>query len=234
MADPAYTLVPLTPVRKVIAARMVEAKQTIPHFHMSADIEIDALVAVRSRLCEQPDGRISLNALIVKACAAALMDAPGVNLQWVDGEIRQYRSADIAVVTALPGGLSTPIVRNAEMKSVREIGAEIKTLAQRAAENALRMDEVFGGTFSISNLGMYDVEAFDAIINPPQCAMLAVGTGRAKLLPEGEGGVRHATVLRATLSLDHRAIDGATAALFMRALKARIEQPDYLCAGVAS
>lgn len=207
---------------------MTQAKQTIPHFRMVADLEVDALIALRKQLCEYPFEGVSLNTLIVKACATALMEVPALNVQWAEGEIHQYHSADIAIVTALPDSISTPIVRNADTKSIWEIGRESKTLAARAAGNSLKMDEVFGGSFGISNLGMYDVEQFDAIINPPQCAMLAIGSAKSKLVLGKDGVASVATIMRVTLSVDHRAIDGATAAAFIRALRTSLEQPEHL------
>jgi len=230
MVSATFQSLPLTSMRKAVAARMTGALRTIPHFRLVAEIEVDALLLLRKQLCEYPHEGISLNALFVKACATALMDVPGVNLQWSDTEVRQYRDADIAIVTALPGGLATPIVRSANMKSIREIARETKLLVKRAAENRLKVDEVCGGSFSISNLGVYGVDQFDAIINPPQCAILAVGRSRPVLLPDTGGRARVANTIMATLSVDHRAIDGATAAGFMEALRGRIEQPDHLLA----
>lgn len=231
MTESGYSIVPLSPIRKIIAARMVEAKQTIPHFRLSAEIEVDALIALRGALTAADGLGISLNALIIKACAAALIDVPAVNLQWAGDAIHQYRTADISIVTALPGGgLSTPILRDAQAKSVQDIASEVKVLTKRAGDNALKMDEVFGGSFSISNLGMFGVEAFDAIINPPQCAILAIASTRRRLLPSEAGEVRAAMVLPVTLSVDHRAIDGAAGASFLNALRKRIEEPAHIAA----
>lgn len=223
----AYTVIALSPLRRAIANRMAEAKRTIPHFRLVSEIEIDALIEWRKRLQSQdPAASLSLNDVFIKACGAALMDVPAINAQWLDGEIHQYRSADIAVVTAIEGGLSTPIVRGVEGKTVHEISREVKELAARAARNALKMSEVFGGSFSISNLGMYGVDQFDAIINPPQCAMLAVGRARRELVVAADGATRVASILRATLSVDHRAIDGATGAQFLAALRRHMEDPE--------
>jgi pyruvate dehydrogenase E2 component (dihydrolipoamide acetyltransferase) len=224
----AYSVRALSPIRKIIAARMTEAKRTIPHFRLVADIELDALIDVRQELQKfDTEVKLSLNDLLIKACASALMDAPAINIQWVEGEIHQYSAADISVVTALEDGLSTPIIRSADSKSIWEISREVKALAARAAKNTLKMDEVFGGTFSVSNLGMYGVDQFDAIINPPQCAILAVGRAKPRVLVSPERETRVATVLRVTLSADHRAVDGATAAGFISALRRRIEQPEH-------
>lgn len=217
---------PLSPMRKVIAARMSEAKRTIPHFRMTAEIEVDALLAWRTELRQTRVGvALSLNDLLIKACAQALMDIPEVNVQWADNELHQFASADISIVTAVEGGLSTPIVRKAEAKSVWQISSEVKELAARAARNQLRMDEIQGGSFSISNLGMYGVDEFDAIINPPQCAILAIGAARSRCVVSRDLEPCVATVMRVTLSADHRAIDGVAGARFLGALKRRIELP---------
>jgi pyruvate dehydrogenase E2 component (dihydrolipoamide acetyltransferase) len=225
----AYTLVPLSPLRKVIAARMVEAKRTIPHFRLVADLEVDALLELRRELNDQSsEVRLSLNDLLIKACALALKEAPDVNVQWAEDGIHRYHHADISIVTAIDGGLATPIICHAESKTVWEIAREARALAARAAKHALRMDEVFGGTFSVSNLGMYGVAQFDAIINPPQCAILAVGCAKPQVAVSPEREVRITTMMRVTLSVDHRAIDGATAAAFLAALRGAVEQPAQL------
>jgi pyruvate dehydrogenase E2 component (dihydrolipoamide acetyltransferase) len=164
-----YLIRPLSPMRKVIAARMSDAKRTIPHFRLMADIEVDALLARRTELRQvRPGVALSLNDLLIKAAAQALMEVPEVNVQWADNELHQFASADISIVTAVEGGLATPIVRKAQLKSIWEIATEVKDLTGRAARNELRMDEIMGGSFSISNLGMYGVDEFDAVINPPQ------------------------------------------------------------------
>jgi pyruvate dehydrogenase E2 component (dihydrolipoamide acetyltransferase) len=224
--DDAYVATPLSGIRKVIAARMAEANRTIPHFRVVADMQVDALLELRKELRDHPAGPVpSLNDLLIKGCAAALMDVPAVNVQFVDGEIRQYRNASISVVTSIAGGLSTPIVRNAESKTIWEIAAEVKDLAAKAARNLLKMEEVFGGSFTLSNLGMYGVYQFDAIINSPQCAILAVGCVKPRVVVVEESEVRPATIVRMTLSVDHRVIDGVTAAAFLSALRSRLAQP---------
>lgn len=224
-----YVVKSLSPMRKVIAARMSEATRTIPHFRLTADIEVDALMRLRMELkADHPGAELSLNDLLIKACAMALMDVPEMNIQLVEGGIHQYLTADIAVVTAVEGGLMTPIVRNANRKTVWGIAAEVRALLARAAKNALRMDEVFGGSFSISNLGMYGVDRFDAIINAPQCAILAIASARPRVVVTAAGEMRVATVLPVTLSIDHRAIDGVTGATFLAALRNRVEQPEHL------
>jgi pyruvate dehydrogenase E2 component (dihydrolipoamide acetyltransferase) len=227
-----YSVTTLSAIRKVIASRMTAASQTIPHFRLGADIQVDALLALRRALNDRfPETPLSINDLFVKACASALMEVPAVNIQWAATEIRQFQSADISVVTALPsGGLSTPIIQGAESKSLWEISREIKNLTARAARNSLKMNEIVGGSFSISNLGMYGVDQFDAIINPPQCAILAVGAAQSRAIVSNDCESRIARMLRVTLSLDHRAIDGATGAAFLRSLRSRVEQPEPLAA----
>jgi pyruvate dehydrogenase E2 component (dihydrolipoyllysine-residue acetyltransferase) len=216
-------------MRRAIAARMSEAKRSIPHFRLVADIQIDELLAQRKELLEKkPDRALSLNDLLIKACAQALSDVPDVNVQWAEKELHRFHAADIAVVTAVKGGLTTPILRAADSKSIWQIAAELKELTARAARNELRMEEIVGGSFSISNLGMYAVDQFDAIINPPQCAILAVGQGKPRCVALRDSSMGIPTIARVTLSVDHRAIDGVVAAQFLSALKARIETPSDL------
>lgn len=229
MREP-FKAIPLTPMRKAIAARMTVAKQTIPHFRLIADIELDALMGLHQELRERhPDAHLSLNSILIKACATALIEVPAINIQWAETEIHQYQTADISVVTALErGGLSTPIIRRADSKSIWEIAREVRELSSRAAKGALRMDEIVGGSFSVSNLGRYGIDQFDAIINSPQCAILAVGAAKLRALVSPEHEMRIATVMRVTLSVDHRAIDGVTGAAFLAALRHRLEHPEYL------
>jgi pyruvate dehydrogenase E2 component (dihydrolipoamide acetyltransferase) len=226
-----YTAVALSPLRKVIAARMAEAQRTIPHFRLGCDIELDALLSLRKDARNPDLGTApTINDLLIKACALALVDVPELNVQWADTEIRQLHTADISVVTTVKGGLSTPIVRSADSKTIWEISREVKDLAARAMRNALRTSEVFGGSFSISNLGMYDIDQFDAIINPPQCAIVAFGAAKPRVVVSRQGETTVATVLRATLSLDHRALDGVIGAAFLAALRERLQQPACLYA----
>jgi len=228
MAEAAFRAVKLSPMRRMIAARMSDANQTIPHFRLVASVEVDRLIALRRAMNDASGDRVTLNDLLVKACAMALLEVPEVNVQWMETELHHYAHADITVVTAVPGGLTTPIVRGADLKSVLEISREIRTLSERAARHALKMDEILGGSFGISNLGMFGIEQFDAIINPPQCAMLAVGKADPRLVVDDEGAMRIANILRMTLSVDHRAIDGATAAAFMSALRRHLGAPKHL------
>lgn len=230
-----YAVKPLSPLRKAIAARMQEATRSIPHFRLRADIEVDRLLAMRAELRQlNPAAAPSLNDLLVKASAQALVDVPEVNIQWADGALRQFVNADISIVIAIEGGLVTPIVHQANLKSVWEISAQIRDLTSRAARNELRMDEILGGSFSISNLGMHGVDEFDAIINPPQCAILAVGSAKQRALLAAGQQVRAATVMSVTLSADHRAIDGVTGARFLSALRTRIAEPSQLMSPLES
>ncbi len=224
-----YTVAPLSPMRRAIAARMSESTRTIPHFRLVADIHLDELLARRKTLVAAlQDRSLSLNDLFIKVCAQALIDVPDVNVQWAENALHRFQTADISVVTAVKDGLTTPVLRAADRKSVWQIAAEVRELTARAMRNELRMEEITGGSFSISNLGMYAVDQFDAIINPPQCAILAVGQGRARCVALRDGRMGIATVMRVTLSADHRAIDGVIAARFLSALKARIEAPSGL------
>jgi pyruvate dehydrogenase E2 component (dihydrolipoamide acetyltransferase) len=217
-------------MRRAIAARMSEAAQTIPHFRIVAEIDVEALCQLRTRLTiEDPDTRLTINDFIIKATATTLMLHPALNIQWTEGGLRQFSDADISVVVgAASGGLYTPIVREANRKSIQRIALEMRSLMEKAATNSLRSSETVGGTFSISNLGMYGVAQFDAIINPPQCAILAVGAVKAPIAAitgELPGVLRRMTL---TLSIDHRALDGAQAAQFLAALCRCLEQPKLL------
>ena len=222
------SITPMTPLRQAIAARMVEAKQQIPHFRMAAEIEVDNLLALRQAFNkDHPDTKISLNDLLIKACAMALIKVPALNIQLIDNQIHQFDQADIAVVVAVPGGLSTPIIKAADQKSVEDIAQDMQALAKRAKTGGLKLSEVSGGSFTISNLGAYDVDQFDAIINPPQCAILAVGSAKQKVIVKDQQ-IAIASVIKVNLSLDHRAIDGATAAEFIAALERQIQHPETL------
>jgi pyruvate dehydrogenase E2 component (dihydrolipoamide acetyltransferase) len=227
MAEPTgpYTVIRLSAMRRAIAARMTQAKQTIPHFRLVGDVNVERLLARREQLNAAGAFRVSINDCLVKLCANALMKHPAVNCQLVDDHLHQYHQADISVVTAVEGGLTTPVIRNADAKHLTEIAQEMRTLAARAARSELKMPEIMGGSFTISNLGAYGVEQFDAIINPPQCAILAVGS----VMPRGmviDGRSTQVPSIRLTLSVDHRAIDGVTAARFLATLREEIERPD--------
>ena len=222
-----YEIVKPSNMRKVIAERMTASKQQVPHFYLTMDCEIDTLLNARKDLnASAKDGafKISVNDFIIKACAAALMQVPRANAAWSDEGIRLYKNADISVAVAIDEGLVTPIVRRAEYKGLKQISEEMADLAARAREGKLMPEEFQGGTFTISNLGMYGVKNFDAVINQPQGAILAVGAGEQRpVVKNGELAV--ATVMSLTLSVDHRALDGAIGAEFLGVLKGLIENP---------
>ena len=218
-------LVPHTTMRKVIAKRLLESKQTVPHFYVNVDCEIDELLKVRAEINEMlPDAKVSVNDFVVRAAALALIKVPEVNSSWSDQGMQRHKAADVSIAVAIEGGLITPIVRSAEKKGVAAISAEIKDLAGRAKTNKLKPEEFQGGTFSISNMGMFGVRSFSAIINPPQAAILAVATGEKRPVVKNEQ-LAIATVMTLTLSADHRVVDGAVGAQFMKALKELIEHP---------
>ena len=226
----AHTLVPHTNMRKVIARRLTEAKQQIPHFYVTADIEIDALMKLRAELNAKSakDGptafKLSVNDLVIKAAAAALRRVPAANASWTDDGIAMYDDVDISIAVATDGGLITPIIRRADQKGVATISNEMKDLAGRARAGKLKPEEFQGGGFSISNLGMYGVKSFSAIINPPQGGILAVGAGEKRPVVKDDA-LAIATVMTCTLSVDHRVIDGAVAAEWMAAFKAIVQDP---------
>ncbi len=220
------TRVRMSPARLVIAKRLTESKQGIPHYRLKRDVRAGALSAHR-RALHEAGTRVSVNDLIVRASALALVKHPEVNAQFSGEEILQYAHADIAIAVATPGGLMTPIVRGADGKSVAEIARESAELARRAREGALKREEIAGGTFTVSNLGMYGLDSFDAIINPPQVAILAVGALAERAVVDG-GAVVAAQVMKLTLSADHRVVDGAVAAQFLATLAELLEKPAQL------
>ena len=227
LAGPApYEVVPLNTMRKTIARRLSEAKSTVPHFYLSVDIELDQLLAARKALNTSADGayKLSVNDLILKACGMALMKVPKANATWADEGIRLYQRADIAVAVATDGGLITPVVRGANLKGLAAISTEMKDLAERARASKLMPEEYQGGSFTLSNLGMFGVKQFQAIINPPQASILAVGAGVEQPVARN-GKIETATVMSATLSVDHRAVDGALGAQLLQAIKGYIETP---------
>lgn len=220
-----YEEVPLNNMRRTIARRLSESKQTVPHFYLSVDVELDRLLALRKDLNSRSDDyRISVNDFIVRASALALRKNPDVNAQWTDKAILRHRKVDISVAVAIDGGLITPIVRDADRKGLAEIANETKDLAARAREGKLMPEEYQGGTFSISNLGMFGIDQFVAVINPPQAAILAVGQGVQKPVVR-DGAVAVATVMSCTLSCDHRVFGGAEGAKFLQTFKGLIEDP---------
>jgi pyruvate dehydrogenase E2 component (dihydrolipoamide acetyltransferase) len=219
--------IPHTAVRKVIARRMLESKQTVPHFYLTVEFEVDALLAARAAINEvarKKDARVSVNDMVIKACAKALRDHPECNASWSEDEMVQYGAVDISVAVATDRGLITPIVRNADMKGVAQISIEMKDLATRAKDGKLKLDEFQGGGFTISNLGMFGVKEFAAIINPPQAMILAVGGGEERVVArKGQMVIRN--MMSCTLAVDHRVVDGAMGAQFLQTLRAYIEQP---------
>jgi pyruvate dehydrogenase E2 component (dihydrolipoamide acetyltransferase) len=224
---PGDTRVPHTAVRKVIARRMLESKQTVPHFYLTVDLEIDALLAARQAInavAEKKGTKVSVNDMVIKACAKALRDHPECNASWAEDEMIQYGAVDISVAVATDRGLITPIVRNADMKGLAQIALEMKDLAARAKIGKLKLDEFQGGGFTISNLGMFGINSFSAIINPPQAMILAVGMGEERaVVRKGQVVVRN--MMSCTLAVDHRVVDGAMGAQYLQTLRAYIEQP---------
>ena len=217
---------PLSGMRRTIAKRLQESKLEAPHFRACIDVELDALLSLRKQLNDsRTDANISINDCLIKATAMALSATPKVNIQFDGKNVTSMPHADIAVTVALEDGLITPIVSKAETKGLVEISNEMRELATRAKIGKLKPAEFQGGSFSLSNLGMFGVSQFDAIINPPQAAILAIGASERRLLPDGDSDVRQATILTLTLSSDHRVIDGAIAAKFLQTLKTFIDQP---------
>ena len=216
--------VPLSGMRKAIARRLLESKQTIPHFYLVADCNVDRLLELRKQVNETGDIKVSVNDFVVMATAKAFVDVPEANVTWGDSVIYQHQSVDISIAVSIEGGLVTPVLRDAANLSLSEISASIKDLAERGRNKRLQQQDLEGGSFSISNLGMYGTQEFAAIINPPQSGILAVGA--AKEQPVVENGVlKVANVMRVTLSADHRAVDGALAAQWLAAFVKRIENP---------
>jgi pyruvate dehydrogenase E2 component (dihydrolipoamide acetyltransferase) len=224
--EPASEAVPINTMRRVIASRLTESKQTIPHFYVKRDVCVDALLTLRARINEARDeGRISVNDFIIRALALALKRVPDMNVAWGGDAVLKYVQADVAVAVSVDGGLITPVVRAAEQKSLSDISSEMKGLVERARANKLKPQEFQGGTFSLSNLGMFGVEEFTAIVNPPQAGILAVGGPRKVPAMLEDGRLVTRQVLTLTLSVDHRIVDGVLAATFMECLKALIEEP---------
>jgi pyruvate dehydrogenase E2 component (dihydrolipoamide acetyltransferase) len=219
----AFEALPNSSVRKVIAKRLQESKQTIPHFYLTIDCVIDELLELRKKLNTVEGVKVSVNDLIIRAAAVALKQVPAANASWMDDAIIQYKSCDISVAVATPNGLITPIIKAAETKTVAQISAQMKDLAQRAKDNKLKPEEFMGGGFTISNLGMFGIKEFSAIINPPQSCILAVGAGEQRVIVR-DGQMVIANVMTCTLSVDHRSVDGAVGAEYLAAFKKLIEQ----------
>jgi pyruvate dehydrogenase E2 component (dihydrolipoamide acetyltransferase) len=234
-AEGTYELVPHDNMRKVIARRLVEAKTTIPHFYLTLDCELDALLALRAQLNaaapmrktekgDVPAYKLSVNDLIIKAMALALRDVPTANVSWTEQNMVQHKHADVGVAVSIPGGLITPIVRKADEKTLSVISNEMKDLAKRARDRKLKPEEFQGGTTAVSNLGMFGIKDFSAVINPPHATILAVGAGEERAVVKN-GEIKIANIMSVTLSTDHRAVDGALGAELLTAFKRHIENP---------
>jgi pyruvate dehydrogenase E2 component (dihydrolipoamide acetyltransferase) len=211
-------------MRQAIARRLTESKSTVPHFYVTADCKVDMLLELRKSINETSPVKISVNDFVVKAVASALMDVPDANVVWNPEAMHKYESADISIAVTTEGGLFTPVIRGVEKRSLSNVSMEISELAARARAGKLRQDELEGGSFAVSNLGMFGTKEFSAILNPPQSGILAVGAASQRAIVE-EGHIVIANVMTVTLSADHRAVDGALAAQWMSAFVARIENP---------
>ncbi len=226
--DREYEEVTLNGMRKIIAARLSEAKQTIPHFYLRRDIHLDALLKLRSQMNKGLESRgikLSVNDYIIKACAMALQDVPDCNAVWAGDRILKLKPSDVAVAVAIEGGLFTPVLKDSDTKTLSSLSTEMKDLASRARDKKLAPHEYQGGSFAISNLGMFGIQNFDAVINPPHGSILAVGAGEKKPVVGADGDLTVATVMSVTLSVDHRVIDGALGAQFLAAVKSYLEDP---------
>ncbi|MGY6549811.1 MAG: pyruvate dehydrogenase complex dihydrolipoamide acetyltransferase [Roseinatronobacter sp.] len=228
-----YEEVALDGMRRTVAARLTEAKQTIPHFYLRRDVQLDSLMAFRADLNKQLETRgvkLSVNDFVIKACAMALQAVPGCNAVWAGDRMLRLKPSDVAVAVAVEGGLFTPVLKDAHLKSLSALSAEMKDLAARARTKKLAPTEYIGGSMAISNLGMFGIENFDAVINPPHGSILAVGAGIRKPVIGADGSVTVATVMSMTLSVDHRVIDGALGAAFLKEVVTLLEQPVLMLA----
>jgi len=230
--SPEYSELPLSTMRSVIARRLMESKQNVPHFYLSVDCNVDKLLELRAEIngatdSKNPEYKISVNDLVVRATAKALSKSPQVNCMWNDTSIIQLNNIDIAIAVAIEGGLITPIIRNADQKTVFAISKEVKTLVTKANSGTLSPEEFQGGSISISNLGMYNIKQFNAIVNPPQSCILAVGAAR-KEAAVVKDQIAIANLMNITISCDHRIVDGAVAANFINAIKELVENPSRL------
>jgi pyruvate dehydrogenase E2 component (dihydrolipoamide acetyltransferase) len=230
-AEGSYELVPHDGMRKIIAKRLVESKQTIPHFYVTVDCELDALLALRSQInaaSPEKDGKpaykLSVNDMVIKALALALRDVPDANVSWTETNMVKHKHADVGVAVSIPGGLITPIIRSAELKSLSAISNEMKDLGKRAKDRKLKPEEFQGGTTAVSNMGMMGVKNFAAVVNPPHATILAIGAGEERVVVK-KGEMAIATVMSVTLSTDHRCVDGALGAELLGAFKRYIENP---------
>ncbi|EDZ45780.1 pyruvate dehydrogenase complex dihydrolipoamide acetyltransferase [Rhodobacterales bacterium Y4I] len=228
-----YEEVKLDGMRKTIAARLTEAKQTIPHFYLRRDIQLDALLKFRGELNKQLEGRgvkLSVNDFIIKAVALALQAVPDANAVWAGDRVLKMKASDVAVAVAIEGGLFTPVLQDADSKSLSALSAQMKDLAKRARDRKLAPHEYQGGSFAISNLGMFGIDNFDAIVNPPHAGILAVGSGVKKPVVGADGELKVATLMSVTMSVDHRVIDGALGADLLKAIVENLENPMVMLA----
>jgi pyruvate dehydrogenase E2 component (dihydrolipoamide acetyltransferase) len=230
-AEGSYELVPHDGMRKTIAKRLVESKQTIPHFYVSVDCELDTLLALRAQLNDAaprkdsaPAYKLSVNDMVIKALALALRDVPDANVSWTESAMVKHKHADVGVAVSIPGGLITPIIRSAELKTLSAISTEMKDLGKRAKDRKLKPEEYQGGTTAVSNMGMMGVKSFSAVVNPPHATILAVGAGEERVVVKN-GEMKIANVMTVTLSTDHRCVDGALGAELLGAFKRYIENP---------
>ena len=223
-----YITLPNNNIRRVIAKRLLESKQNIPHFYLSIECNIDKLLYLREEMnmvvADKPELKISINDWVIKAAAMALVEVPEANASWTEEAILQYNNVDISIAVAIDGGLITPIIRNADHKNITNISSEMKSLAKKARENTLKPEEFQGGGFSISNLGMYGIKTFQAIVNPPQSSIMAIGASNKRPIIINDQ-VTIATIMDVSLSCDHRVVDGAVGAKFLTSFKKFIEHP---------
>jgi pyruvate dehydrogenase E2 component (dihydrolipoamide acetyltransferase) len=220
---------PVKMVQKITAARLTESKQTIPHYYLTVDVKMDNLMKTRAMLnkgLEKSGGKLSVTDLIIKASALALMKVPEVNASWMGDSVRRFHAADISIAVQTEHGLMVPIVKDADTKGLGQISSDVKALAAKARDNKLAPADYTGGTFTISNLGMYGTKSFCAIVNPPQACILAVGGSEVRVIPGAvKGTYEEGSFMSATISCDHRVIDGAVAASWLKEFKANMEDP---------
>ncbi len=227
-AGTSYRELPLDGMRRIIARRLSESKQQVPHFYITGDLNVEALLALRKQVNEAATVHVSVNDLLVKAYALALQRVPAANVAWAGDRLLQFERSDIGVAVAVPGGLVTPVVRSADTKGLIALAGELVALATRARERKLQPAEYAGGSASVSNLGMYGVRSFQAIVNPPQATILAVGAAERRVIEATDGTLRAASLLTVSISADHRAVDGVIAAELLAALRQIIENPILL------
>lgn len=225
VAETAYVDVPLDRMRKAIARRLTESKATVPHFYLAADCRVDELLRLRAQVNAAAVRKVSVNDFVLKAVAAALLDVPAANAIWNGESIRRFSSVDLAVAVATDGGLLTPVIRGVEQMTLTTISETVAELAERARAGRLKQHELEGGSFAVSNLGMYGTQEFSAILNPPQAGILAVGAARSAPVVDAAGELAVGTLMTVTLSADHRVLDGAVAAQWLAAFQRRIESP---------